>query len=208
MENYDIQTAELTVETDRAVLLRIVDELFSEPKILQPQRPKEKRRSSNPFRRRSRKSSAKSEIVNKKNENEDPNVTESPTESEATPQESAELVGGRTSTIDGIAAFNAALKKHVPKQLPLSGMRSWKLFGYQTAVLVFGCMHITAFYDLWSWRSADATEQVTPDTAPTAFTEFATTASVANNDAQTSFADMIADFGTNIREGDSGVNCG
>ena len=59
---------------------------------------------------------------------------------------------------DGIAAFNRALKKHVPKQLPLSGMRSWKLLGYKTSILVFGIKDITAFYDLWSWRAADSSD--------------------------------------------------
>ena len=54
----------------------------------------------------------------------------------------------------GLEAFNLALKTHVPRQLPLSGMRSWKLLGYKAALLIYGCTYITTLFDKWSWRSA------------------------------------------------------
>jgi hypothetical protein len=54
----------------------------------------------------------------------------------------------------GLEAFNLALKTHVPRQLPLSGMRSWKLLGYKAALVIFGCTYLTTFFDLWCWRAA------------------------------------------------------
>ena len=51
----------------------------------------------------------------------------------------------------GILAFNHAVQTLVPQQLPLSGMRSWKLFGYLTAALVFGTIELMSFLDTWAW---------------------------------------------------------
>ena len=55
----------------------------------------------------------------------------------------------------GILAFNNAVQTLVPQQLPLSGMRSWKLFGYLTAALVFGTIELMQFLDLWAWAVDD-----------------------------------------------------
>ena len=52
----------------------------------------------------------------------------------------------------GIASFNHTVQTLVPQQLPLTGARSWKLFGYLTAVLVFGTLEILEFLDMWAWK--------------------------------------------------------
>ena len=47
----------------------------------------------------------------------------------------------------GIAKFNAAVRKHVPEQLPVAGIRSWKLLGYVATVIIFSYSEIILFYD-------------------------------------------------------------
>ena len=113
---------------------------------------------------------ASSEAPSRGNEESWNDLSESAAKSEAqsAADEAQDHLSGSGVTIDlvevdqvnvelptkGLEAFNLALKTHVPRQLPLSGMRSWKLLGYKAALLIYGCTYITTLFDKWSWRSA------------------------------------------------------
>ena len=73
------------------------------------------------------------------------------TNPEGTREDGEEVVAPAHGPTPGIRAFNQALKNHIPRQLPVQGLRSWKLFGYVPAVLTFGYENIVTFYDFWAW---------------------------------------------------------
>ena len=56
---------------------------------------------------------------------------------------------GQNSGIDNV---NKLLRFHIPKQLPTQGVRSWKLFRYVSAVVIFNFSDIVTYFDLWGWN--------------------------------------------------------
>ena len=57
----------------------------------------------------------------------------------------------------GLAAFNRTMKTYAPQQLPLRGIRSWKLLGYVAAVLVFGVTDVIVNFDDWGFAGDGGT---------------------------------------------------
>ena len=55
--------------------------------------------------------------------------------------------------LEGIDKLNELLRYHIPRQLPVTGLRSWKLFRYISAVIAFGYENIVWFYDSWAWHT-------------------------------------------------------
>jgi hypothetical protein len=51
----------------------------------------------------------------------------------------------------GLAAFNRSVRTDVFNQLPITGVRSWNVFGYCMAVLVEGSWQLFNFYDAWGF---------------------------------------------------------
>jgi hypothetical protein len=59
---------------------------------------------------------------------------------------------GRSSESNiGLEAFNRSVRTDVYHQLPISGVRSWNLYGYYMAVLVRGSWLIFNFWDEWGY---------------------------------------------------------
>ena len=57
----------------------------------------------------------------------------------------------------GLAAFNRSVRTDVYNQLPITGIRSWNIFGYCMAVLVDGTWMAFNFYDRWGFiKTGDA----------------------------------------------------
>ena len=54
-----------------------------------------------------------------------------------------------------ISNFNDEVRKLVRFHVPLTGPRSWKLFGFVPAVLAFGVITLWTIYDLWSYNLDD-----------------------------------------------------
>ena len=54
----------------------------------------------------------------------------------------------------GLEVFNRELQTRVRRQLPVTGMRSWKVIGYVTAVLVHGCTNVLDYFDDWGYAQA------------------------------------------------------
>ena len=52
----------------------------------------------------------------------------------------------------GIDAFNRAVQENVPSQLPVQGMKSWKVVSYVPAVLLMGQKIAFWIYDDWSYN--------------------------------------------------------
>jgi hypothetical protein len=68
----------------------------------------------------------------------------------------------RDAQASGILAFNESLKTQIPRQLPVRGLRSWKLFGYVAAVLIYGVQDSLSFFDLWAYPNTSSDGAVAP----------------------------------------------
>ena len=66
------------------------------------------------------------------------------------------MAAGFHSQEEGISAFNDEVRKLVRSQLPLTGIKSWKLFSFVPAVLGFAMSHLWAIYDVWSYDDETA----------------------------------------------------
>ena len=133
LSNYDVRTAQLAVKADKEFLLRIVNELFrNDSEIVQGNM-----RASTPMiRDRARNSSQSANNIAAESTFTEVEVVEETTEDEE---------------YAGVKAFNAAVRKYVPAQLPVDGVRSWKLLSYTTAILTIDNRDVVRHFDIWAY---------------------------------------------------------
>eukprot|EP00400_MALV-I_sp_L67-5_P000986 gene986-1104_t len=121
VENYDVRKAQLGRPEDLEFLLTVVDELFRE------------------------------DIQKMKSEG---RVMMSPMSKDSSQYAGSPASSSKTAKSvhqAGIEAFNDEVRHKVPKELPVRGVKSFKIFNYTTAIFMGAIVIVFHTYDVWSY---------------------------------------------------------
>lgn len=173
IESYDCRKAKLAVPEDRAVLLGFVNNLF---KSEDPRRSSLTQSSRANSQHSGRPSTVPSTISNPVSTFSDsasnpasPKSTIMSPSSRASPASASSRRTGRRRSLDnydgiddddqeaGILRFNRAVQQRVPDQLPMRGLKSWKVMSYQAAVISLSSRHIFTNLDVLAYEGFSLT---------------------------------------------------
>ena len=176
LANFDVANTNLGVESDRELLLRIIDQLFTEQDAddrvadldgapiadaphsdgdLSPHTGKAHEVAQQVAHlMASQHSPGQEEILSAQLDQPEAHALPARHVSDShmiTTQQSNSGARRKSLPNSGLAAFNLSVRTDVYNQLPISGIRSWNIFGYCMAVLVDGTWIAFNFYDAWGF---------------------------------------------------------
>ena len=158
---YDVRKAQLSDAKDRDMLLKFVDELFRKPICTSSDSLQNNHALQNGCSTDASLSDATSRREDQRHqdyvdEHQDGLRRYSTRNADANQNLNSNVENVPKSSTDanlqkGLEAFNKLVQERVPKELPVTGMRSWKVLSYIPAVLVYATKGLCYMYDVYSY---------------------------------------------------------